>query len=106
MRARATSAGKYLYSGDGNTFRSFQPKSGFKRDRREGGQAPRKQGDGVKHINLKALRNNGDPLRSDKGKRPINKRFQKKGKRFNKNQNRNEKKDPATIKDALDRQME
>ena len=103
---RVTRTGNYN-QGDyhGNTYRSFRPKSGFKRDRREGQMAPRKQVDGGKHIDLKALRNNGDPLRSDKGKRPFGKRFIKKGGRFGKKQNRqNEgKKDPASQKDALDR---
>lgn len=55
--------------------------------------APRKQVEGGKHIDLKALRKNGDPLRSDKGKRPFEKRsfgkkFIKKGGRFDKRQNK------------------
>ena len=72
--------------------------------------APRKQVDGGKHIDLKALRKSGDPLRSDKSKRPFDKRpfgkkFIKKGGRFGKRQNKHndEKKDPASQKDALDR---
>ena len=82
---RETSAGKYSFRRcrDGNTFRSLQPKGGFKRDRREG-QLPARQKQGAdKHIDLKALRNNGDPLKAEKGKRPAGKKL-KKGARIEK----------------------
>ena len=66
------SAGKYFLdmSDNGNTFRPFKPKGGFKRDRREGQLPARKQQGTGKHIDLKALRNNGDPVKTEKSKRP------------------------------------
>ena len=108
---RETKTGKYKQGdSDGNTYRSFRPKSGFKRDHREGQMAPRRQVDGEKHIDLKALRKDRDPLRSDKGKRPFDKkpfgkRFDKKGGRFgNRQKKQNDGKKDS--KEDLDRQME
>ena len=75
LHAKARSAGKYNWcNSDGNTFRSFRPKGGFKRDRRDG-QLPARQQKAGKHIDLKALRNDGNPLRGEKGKKLQKGRF-------------------------------
>lgn len=63
------SAGKYKPTKTDGVYRPFKPKGGnFKKDRREDKQ-PIKQQQGGKHIDLKALRNNGDPVRVERAER-------------------------------------
>ena len=49
--------------------RPFKPRGGFKKDRQEGQKPLKQQQGGAKHIDLKALRKNEDPIRIEKAQR-------------------------------------
>lgn len=91
--------------------RPFRPNGGFKRDRRDGQNIQRQNKQPGKHIDLNALRNNGNPIREDRGgKKMFNKKKFRKGGRPDMNNKKGGKKpvklDANAQKEALDRQME
>ena len=83
-----------------NECRPFKPKGGFKKDRNES-QKPIQQRDGAKHIDLKALRKNDNPVRTEgNDKKKFEKKTFKKGNRPENNKfKRLDNKDPKTAKD-------